>query len=445
MIRNYAALATSSKRADALDIVIAGINRVLPIAVMRTALSYDPTRRSLRIGHTEYPLGTGRLVVVGGGKAVGLMAETLEKIVGPENITAGCVTCKRGGYATRRIEIIPAGHPVPDRRGVDAVRRMLDYRDELDLGAQDLVLCLLSGGASALMPSPVPGVTLGDKQRLTELLLASGAPIDEINIVRKHLSTTKGGGLGRYFAPCRVVTAVLSDVVGNRLDVIASAPTYPDTSTYDAALAVLADRGITDEVPPSVLNYLRRGAAGDVPETPRELPNCTHHIIGHNRLALEAMAAKARKLGYRPKILSDSQQGDAATLAQARAAEITAGRYAGFDCLLIGGEATIELPASPGQGGRNQHYAAVTLLSMAGYTADWVAAIVGTDGSDYLPDVAGAIIDGDASSRLAARNFDGWDYIKRADSYHLLDRLGDVLVHTGDTGTNVGDVMVYLI
>ncbi len=445
MILNYAALATSQKRADALNIVTAGITRVLPGAVMRTALSYDDARRSLRIGDAEYAFADGRLVVVGGGKAAGLMAETLEKIVGPENITAGCVTCKRGGYATRRIEVIPAGHPVPDRRGVDAVRRMLAYRDKLDLGAQDLVLCLLSGGASALMPCPVPGVTLGNKQRLTELLLASGAPIDETNVVRKHLSATKGGGLGRHFAPWRVVTPVLSDVIGNRLDVIASAPTYPDASTFDAALEVLARRGITDEVPPSVISHLRRGAAGEVPETPRELPNCTHHIIGDNRLALEAMAARARRLGYRPKILSDSQQGDAAALAQARAAEITAGRYPDHDCLLIGGEATIELPASPGQGGRNQHYAAVTLLSLADHAADWVAASIGTDGSDYLPDVAGAIVDRADLSRLEAQGANGWDYVFRADSYHLLDRLGDSLVRTGDTGTNVGDVMVYLI
>lgn len=445
MIRNYHALATSQRRVDALDIVSAGISRVLPGPVMRAALDYDATRRSLSIGDAEYAFTDGRLVVVGGGKAAGLMAEALEEILGPENIAAGCVTCKGGSYTTRRVEVIQAGHPVPDQRGMAAVRRMLAYRDELSLGAADLVLCLLSGGASALLPCPAPGVTLGDKQRLTGLLLASGAPIEEINIVRKHISATKGGGLGRHFSACRVVTPVISDVIGNRLEVIASAPTYPDTSTYEAALAVLKRRGITEKIPPSVLLHLRRGAAGEVPETPRELPNCTHHVIADNRLALEAMAAKAGELGYRPKILSDSQQGDAAALARARIAEIIAGRYAGHDCLLIGGEATIDLPANPGKGGRNQHYAAVTLLSMAGYAGDWVAASVGTDGSDYLPDVAGAIVDGAALSRLAARDVDGWDYVNRADSYHLLEQLGDGLVRTGDTGTNVGDVMVYLI
>jgi len=445
MIENFDALATSKRRVDVLDIITAGITRVLPAAVMRAAISYDGARRSLRILDAEYRFTNGRLVVVGGGKAAGLMAETLEDIVGTDDIAAGCVTCKRGGYATRRIEVVPAGHPVPDRRGFDAVRRMLAYRDELDLTAQDLILCLLSGGASALMPCPVPGVTLRDKQRLTELLLASGAPIDEINVVRKHLSATKGGGLGRHFAPRRVVTPVISDVIGNRLDVIASAPTYPDTSTFEAALTVLARRGVTGSVPNSVLSHLERGAAGEVPETPRELPNCTHHIIGDNRLALNAMAARAAELGYRPKILSDSQQGDAAALARARAAEISAGRHTGYDCLLIGGEATIKLPAKPGKGGRNQHYTAVTLLSLADYAADWVAASVGTDGSDYIPDVAGAIIDRTALGRLESQGVDGWDYINRADSFHLLERLGDSLVRTGDTGTNVGDVMVYLI
>jgi glycerate 2-kinase len=445
MIRNYDALATTRRRADALDIVAAGITRVLPATVMRAAVTYDDARRSLRIDDAEYPFPDGRLVVVGGGKAAGLMAAALEEIVGIENIAAGCVSSKRAGDVTRRIEVIPAGHPVPDRRGLQAVRRMLAYRDDLDLDARDLVLCLLSGGASALMPCPVPGVTLPDIRRLTELLLASGAPIDQINIVRKHLSVTKGGGLGRHFAPLRVVTPVISDVIGNRLDVIASAPTYPDTSTFNAALAVLARLGIADKVPKPVLSHLRRGADGEVPETPRELPNCTHHIIGDSRLALDAMAAKAAELGYRTKIITDSQQGDAAALARARAAEISAGRYAGYDCLLIGGEATIKLPAQPGTGGRNQHFAAVTLLALADHAADWVAASVGTDGTDYLREVAGAIVDRAAANRLKAQGVDGWDYIDRADSFHLLERFGDSLVRTGDTGTNVGDVMVYLV
>jgi len=373
------------------------------------------------------------------------MALALEEIVGAENISAGCVTCKSTGYATQQIEVLPAGHPVPDRRGLAGVRRMLAYRDELTLGEADLVLCLLSGGASALMPWPAPGITLEDKRRVTDRLLASGAPIDEVNVVRKHLSGTKGGGLGRHFAPTRVISAVLSDVIGNRLDVIASAPTYPDASTFADALGVLARWNLAAKVPATITERLRRGAAGVIAETPDSLPNCANHVIGDNRLALEAMAARAGELGYLPTIVSDSQQGDATELARRRAGEISAGDYAGHDCLLIGGEATLKLPKAPGRGGRNQHYAAVTLLALAAQAGDWVAASVGTDGSDYLPEVAGGIVDRDAARRYLEMGIDGWEYIHRCDSYHLLERLDNALVRTGDTGTNVGDVMLYLL
>ena len=412
---------------------------------MQTALRFAATSRTLYVAADAHAFPDGRLVVVGGGKAAGLMALALEDIVGVAFITAGCVTCKDAGYATRRIEVLTAGHPVPDARGLAGVRRMLAFREQFALSEHDLVLCLLSGGASALMPCPAPGLTLEHKRRVTEQLLASGAPIEEINAVRKHLSGTKGGGLGRHFAPARVVSLVLSDVIGNRLDVIASAPTFPDSTTFDDALNVLDRRDLTREMPAPVLAHLRRGAVGLVPETPRELPNCQNHIIGDNRLALQAMTARADELGYRPVIISDAHQGDATALARERAAEVMAGHYAAYDCVIIGGEATLKLPRKPGKGGRNQHYAAVTLLALAEYDADWVVAAVGTDGTDYLPEVAGGIVDRDGAGRYGEMGIDGWDYVRRCDSYHLLQQLGNALVRTGDTGTNVGDVMLYLL
>ncbi|MFH1651470.1 MAG: DUF4147 domain-containing protein, partial [Chloroflexota bacterium] len=301
------------------------------------------------------------------------------------------------------------------------------------------------GGGSALLPYPVRGVTLADKQRATELLLSSGAGIAEVNTVRKHLSRVKGGQLGRFFAPATVVSLVLSDVIGDDLASIASGPTYPDPSTFEEACAVLERYGLLAEMPPSVLAYLRRGRSGKVPETPKRLDNCRHYIIGNSRLALEAMTRTAEEKGYRARILTAAQQGETTAAARGRAAEIKRGDYDRYGALLLGGETTPRLPPHPGKGGRNQHYAAVTLTAMRGYPGRWVMASAGTDGSDFLPDVAGAIVDQDSLPRAEAQGLDVESYLDRYDSHALLAALGDSLIVTGNTGTNVGDIIVYLL
>jgi glycerate 2-kinase len=445
LIKNYAELATTPLRAHALDIVAAGIERVLPTRIMMSALAYDAARQTLRVNGQAYSHAGGRLLVIGGGKASGLMAVALEDIVGVSNISGGIVNCKDAGYATRVIEVVKAGHPVPDEAGLDGTRRMLALKEHFQIEARDLVVCLISGGGSALLPSPVPGVNLADKQAVTRLLLACGAPIGEVNIVRKHLSLVKGGGLGRHFAPAQVVSLILSDVIGNRLEVIASSPTYPDSSTFADAVALLRRYELWDRLPVAVADYLSLGERGEVPETPAELPNCRSHIIGDNKLALGAMAAKAGEYGYRPLIVTDSQEGDAGELAEQRTREILAGEYSDYDAVIIGGEATMKLPPEPGKGGRNQHYAAVTLSAMAGYSGEWTAVAAGTDGTDFLPDVAGAIVDRATLDILRNKGVDIADYIRRCDSYHLFSRSGASLLMTGGTGTNVCDVMVYLL
>jgi glycerate 2-kinase len=445
LIKNYAELAITPLRAHALDIVAAGIERVLPTRIMTSALAYDAARRILTVNGQAYSYAGGRLLVIGGGKAAGLMAEALEVIVGASNISGGIVNCKDGGYATSVIEVVKVGHPVPDEAGLRGTRRMLALKERFRIDARDLVVCLISGGGSALLTSPVPGVTLADKQAVTRLLLACGAPIGEINIVRKHLSLVKGGGLGRYFAPARVVSLILSDVIGNRLEVIASSPTYPDDSTFADAVTLLRRYELWDRLPVAVADYLSRGERGEAPETPTELPNCDNHIIGDNKLALRAMADKAGEYGYRPLIVTDSQEGDAGELAERRAREILAGKYSDYDAIIIGGEATMKLPPEPGKGGRNQHYTAVTLLAMADYPGEWTAIAAGTDGTDFLPDAAGAIVDRATLDALRNTGVDIADYIRRCDSYHLFSQSGASLVVTGGTGTNVCDVMVYLL
>ncbi|MBA7495909.1 D-glycerate 2-kinase [subsurface metagenome] len=445
IIKNKDTLATTKLRKQALDIIEVGITRVLPPNIMKSAVRYDTAGRILTINGDTYRLSTGRVFVIGGGKASGLMAETLENIIHPENISAGVVNCKSGYYKTSKIKIIPAGHPLPDRRGIEGVKKILALREHYSINENDLVICLISGGGSALMPYPVNEVSLRDKQIITELLLSSGAEIDEINAVRKHLSQIKGGWLGHFYSPATVVSLILSDVIGNNLAAIASGPTFPDPTTFSDAYNVLKRYDLLAKAPKSVTDFLRKGCQGEVAETPKTLNNCHNYIIGDNKLALEAMLQKANEMGLKPYIVTAEQKGDTTAVAHSRAREILSSRYAGYDAILIGGETTPKLPVTAGRGGRNQHYAAVSMLAMKQYAGQWVVASVGTDGSDFLPDVAGAIVDNNSLDIAKAKGIDVQSYLERYDSNTLLDKIGGSLVITGDTGTNVGDVIIYLL
>lgn len=445
LIKNKPELSVTELRKQALDIIEAGIARVLPPVVMKSAVRYDSVHRILTVNDDTYDLSKGRIFVVGGGKASGLMAETLENIVDPDDITAGVVTCKSGDYKTSKIKIIQAGHPVPDQRGLHGVKQMLALRERYSINKNDLVICLVSGGGSALMPCPVDGVNLKDKQTITELLLGCGAEIHAINAVRKHLSKTKGGGLGHFYSPATVVSLILSDVIGNDLDVIASGQTCPDSTTFSDAYSVLERYDLLSGVPEGVIDFLRKGCQGEVEETPKSLANCHNYIIGDNTLALETMAEKANEMGFAPYIVTAEQKGDTTAMARLRAKEILSVRYAGYDVVLIGGETTPKLPGTAGRGGRNQHYAAVSMLAMERYPGEWVVASVGTDGSDFLPDVAGAIVDNNSLGSARARGIDVKAYLDRYDSNTLLKRIGGSLIVTGNTGTNVGDVILYAL
>ncbi len=445
IIRNRKEIATTELREKALDIIEAGISRVLPSMLMKSAVSFDSEKKILTIHNNVYDASKGRIFVIGGGKAVGLMAEALEDIIGSENITDGVLNCKGDNYKTKKIKVIKASHPFPDEKGVEGVKEMLSLKNRYSINENDLIICLISGGGSALMPCPVEGVNLGDKQAITKLLVHSGIKIDEVNTVRKHLSRTKGGRLGQFFEPVKIVSLIISDVVGNNLNVIASSPTVPDISTFQDAYEVLEKNNLLAEAPKSVVEFLKKGCNKEVGETPEQLFNCYNYIIGDTELALEAMAERSKELGFNPFIITDKQIGDTTIMARDRANEIIQGEYNDYDVVLIGGETTPRLPKNFGKGGRNQHYAAVSLPLMEKYSGEWLIASVNTDGSDFLQDIAGAIVDKDSLNQVKEKNIDIDSYLEKYDSYNLLDKIGNSIIITGETGTNVSDVILYIL
>jgi len=395
------------------------------------------------------PPGAGRVRVVGAGKASGTMAAAAEAALG-DAIVDGFVVVKDGyRAATRRIRIVEAGHPVPDARGEAAAREIRAIADAA--GADDLLLVLVSGGGSALTPAPAPPITLADKQAMTRLLLSAGANINQLNAVRKHCSLLKGGQLARAAAPARVHALLLSDVIGDPLDVIASGPTAPDASTFAEAVAILERFDLLERAPAAIVDRLRRGARGEVPETPKPddpiFGRVTNTVIGNNALVVDAAAARARALGYAPHVLTRSLEGEARQVAGrlvALAREIQAGRgpVAPPACVIAGGETTVTVRGS-GRGGRCQEFALAAALALD--RVDGIAALAaGTDGTDGPTDAAGALVDGGSAGRARAGGLDPSARLDDNDSNPVLSATGDLVV-TGPTNTNLLDLYLLVV
>ena len=444
IIKNRSVIGTTKIRRQALDIIEAGIEVVLPDRLVKTAVRFDEKRRILFVHGDEFQIGDGRIFVVGGGKAGGAMAVALEEILGPENIAAGVVSSKSAGCAAKKIDVIEAGHPIPDARGVHGVKRMFALKTDHDIGEKDLVICLISGGGSALMPMPADGIPLEDKKEITRLLLRCGADIHEINTIRKHISMVKGGLFGKHFEPARVVSLIISDVIGDDMDVIASGPTIADRSTFSDALLVIEKYELRKTIPRNVLDHLEAGARGEIPETPKKLSRTLNFIIGRNKTALEAMKKKATELGFNPVIVTDPLSGDTEKAAVIICKKVFEKRYPGFDVIIAGGETTPSLPEKAGRGGRNQHFTLVSLREMVRSPDGWLVASVGTDGSDYLPETAGAIVDDGTIKLVESPGLDIDSYISGFDSNGFFKKIGGCLIETGPTGTNVGDVMLLM-
>ncbi len=397
-------------------------------------------------GRKRYRLGRFRNVyVIGAGKAALRMARAVERLLG-QTITVGLINIPESGdRLLRRIATNRAGHPVPDRNGERGAKRIADIARKAD--ADDLIVCLISGGASAMLPLPASPVTLAEKQETTRLLLACGADIHEMNCVRKHISALKGGQFARLAYPATVLTLLLSDIMGDDLDVIGSGPTVPDRSTNADARAVLAKFGLQKRVPASVATRL----ADDANETPkagdRVFERVQNVLIGSNRMAVEAAAGAARELGFRTMILSTHVQGEAREVARVYAGIAREIRTSGHPlrppaCIVSGGETTVTLSGS-GRGGRNQELALAAALALDRLD-DVLLLSAGTDGIDGPTDAAGATVDGNTIARAKRAGVDAAAALANHDSYRFFAAVGDH-IKTGATGTNVADVQIILV
>ena len=430
-------------RSDVTRIVNAVLAGVSPEQCLLHSVAIDEdhlTGEGLSIDLTR----VRRIIVLGMGKASAGMAASLEDLLG-ERISEGLVVTADGyGVPTRSVKVVEASHPVPDARGIAAAQRIVHLVD--DAQEDDLVIVLISGGGSALLPFPVTGISLSDLTATNELLLRSGAKIQEVNTVRKHLSQVKGGQLARRALPAQVLTLILSDVPGDPLDAIASGPTVGDPTTYADAARILRHYGLWERIPLSVRDHIKAGARGEIPETPKPgddvFARVTTTIIGSGSIAVEAALNEAKNLGYHTVLLTTTLEGEAREVGRVLAAvareEIRSSQPLPLPALIVAaGETTVTVSGS-GKGGRNQELALSAALGIEGLPGAVIAS-VGTDGRDGPTDAAGAIIDGGTIPRLRKLGIDPEESLAANDSYHALASSGDLLF-TGPTGTNVADL-----
>ena len=427
----------------AKEIYAAAVKAVDPYgSVMR---HMESIRSTFREGQYE------RLFTVSFGKAACPMARALEDHLG-EMITAGIVLTKYGHCAPFHrhtgIRVFEAGHPVPDESGVRGTGEIIFLLK--DSTERDMVVFAISGGGSALCVAPYDGITLQDKQSLTNLLLRSGADIHEINAVRKHISKVKGGRLAEIAAPSHCIALILSDVIGDRLDVIASGPTAPDPTTYHDALAVLDKYLLLEKTPQTILEVIYRGVAGLWPETPKPggktFERVENIIVGSNRAALETARSKTESMGLHAEVVSSELTGEAAEAGRwlARRALETQNSRAPFLplCLISGGETTVTLRGN-GTGGRNMELALAFALEVEG-EAGITLLSAGPDGTDGPTDAAGALVDGETVGKAREKGLSPEAFLKNNDSYHFFKKTDELFI-TGPTGTNVMDMQIIIV
>ena len=434
-----------SVRETILGIIGKAVAAADPHEAVRRHLSRSGSR--LVAGGTEYDLESfDRLVVIGAGKASAPMAVAAEEILG-DRLTVGVVVVKEGhAESTRQIDIVEASHPEPDSRGAEGARKILDIVSAAS--PESLIIAVFSGGGSALLPLYPEDIDFDDMRDLTSLLLRCGATINEINAVRKHLSLVQGGRIAQAAGGATIVSLLVSDVVGNPIDVIASGPTCADPSTFTEALSVLEKYELTELAPVRPVERLKRGARGEIDETPKPgdpaLQNVTHLIIADNDLAATSAAAAATQAGFRSKIITTHLEGEAREVARVLGAIakdlVLQGRpVSPPSCLILGGETTVTVTGN-GKGGRNQEMALAAAIAIQGLR-DVAILCFGTDGNDGPTDAAGGLVDGNTISRAGSVGMDASQYLAENNSYEFL-RAVDALVVTGPTRTNVNDLAV---
>ncbi len=437
------------RRQPVVEIMQAALAAVDPYDAVLRAVQLDGSW--LRTAHSAHNLDQiARILVVGAGKAGAPMAQALETLL-PGRIEAGLVVVKDGHTApTQRIELVEARHPVPDDRGVHAGRRILTLAETAT--EQDLVITLLSGGGSALLVAPAPDLALDDLQRMTQTLLAAGATINEINCLRKHCSALKGGQLARALYPAASLTLAVSDVIGSPLDVIASGPTVPDTSTWDDAWDIVTRFRLEKTLPSAIVRRLQKGLQGRISDTPkRSAPAfaAAHSlVIADNRTAAAAALQAAQQAGFHARIMTTFLEGEAREVARVvtgfgREVLAYGNPVSPPACLIFGGETTVSLGQDHGLGGRNQELALAAGFLLQDTPSILVASLA-TDGTDGPTDSAGALVDAHTIDRGQALSLAPRHYLDRHDAYPYLKRIGDML-HTGPTFTNVNDLVLVCV
>jgi glycerate 2-kinase len=434
-------------RTLAEKVFLAGVERVLPENLISKVMMIRDNY--LMIGSLQFFLeDVNNIYVIGAGKASAMMAAEVEKILG-NRIADGNIVVKYGhSCKLKHIKIMEAGHPVPDSNGYNATKAILEIAGRADV--KDLVICLISGGGSALLADFPDGSSPDEMSKLSNLLINSGATITEINTVRKHLSAVKGGQLSRAVYPGTIVSLILSDIIGDPVDAIASGPTSPDPTTFKRAVEVLSDYNLIRSVPAGILRYLNEGIKGIRPETPKEVDpvfaKTFNFLVGTNSIALEAGKTRARDLDLNSYIIDNSMQGDVSDLAK-RIVE-TAIKYKNDSqidkpaCLLLGGEPTVKMSGS-GVGGRNQHLALLCALLLQDHPGITILT-AGTDGTDGPTDAAGAVVDSNSVRDALSIGIDPEIYLNEFDSYSFFKKAGGHII-TGPTGTNVMDIVVIII
>ncbi len=396
-----------------------------------------------------------RVIVIGAGKGTAPMAQAVEEILN-DRINEGIVIVKYG-HTRPLCKIVQreAAHPLPDEAGLRATE---EIRELLKKAGEDtLVICLLSGGASSLLVAPAEGISLEDKRAVTDLLLSAGADIQELNSVRKHISAVKGGRLAETAYPAAIITMILSDVIGDKLDVIASGPTVPDSTSFRDALHVIHKYSLEDKIPSSVFSMLHLGVAGVTPDTPKSgavfFQKVRNVIIGSIRRSLEAAQVRGAKLGFETQIMTFELQGeakDAARFLASKALEVRSAMRPGDDphCLLAGGETTVTVSGT-GKGGRNQELALAFAQEIAGN--DGISLLsAGTDGTDGPTDAAGAMVDGTTAMKAWEFGMNPVEYLENNDSYTFFEKFDELAgekahIMTGPTGTNVMDLQIVIV
>ena len=431
-------------REQVLTLLESGFEAIDPKRCVNEALSLEGDR--LTIGSAEYSLSDRRVWTVAIGKAAVPMCEAVSERLGPA-LTGGIAVTRYGhGGFIDGVRVLEAGHPIPDERGAKAAAEIREMADEI--GGDDLVLCLLSGGGSALVAAPPPGVSLEELAETTRLLLRSGAAIDEVNTVRRHLSTLQGGRLAERLHPATVISLVLSDVIGDSLEAIASGPTAPDPTTYGDAVDALRRLRLWERIPGSVRAHMSAGVAGEIAETLKPddpvFQGAIVEVVGSNATFLDAIDRAAQDAGYEVVRSSKPVAGEARDVGRklGRRAATFVGEGARRTLWIAGGETTVTVRGH-GRGGRNQESALAAALEIDGVDGVCVAALA-TDGSDGTTDAAGGIVDGMTADRVRRAGLDPIEALAENDSHTALDASGDLLF-TGSTRTNVADVYVVLI